>query len=73
MPLQFVQKLDNFIKEMQLLDAGKVEEKGEGGEMDDDINQNINNVDDKDYTEVIVTLCLVFYQKIQIVGNKVLQ
>ena len=31
--------------------------------MDDDI---------KHYTEIVVNFCLVFYQKIQIVGNNVL-
>ena len=39
---------------MQLLDAGKVEEKGEGGEMDDDNKQNINNFDDRDDNEIEV-------------------
>ena len=51
-----MQEVDNFIREMQALDAYKVEEEGEGGGhhsgMDDDINQNINNVDDQDDTEI---------------------
>ena len=40
-----MQELDNI---MQLLDAGKVEEKGEGGEMDDDNNQNVDDRDDNE-------------------------
>ena len=34
MPRQFVQELNNFIKGMPLLDADKVEEKDEGGEIE---------------------------------------
>ena len=46
---------------MQASDAGKVEDKGDGGKIDDNTNQNINNVDDQDDTEIdIVDLCLVF-------------
>ena len=37
---------------MQALDVDKVEEEDEGGEMDDIINQNINNVDDQDDTDI---------------------
>ena len=62
-PLWIVQEFDNFIKEIWALDADKVEEKmkdvdkdgesddSEGGEMDDDINQYINNADDQDDTD----------------------
>ena len=69
--LQFVQEVDNFITEMQALDADKVEEEGEGGGhhsgIDEDIIQNINNVDDQGDTEIdIVDQCLVFYRQIQI-------
>ena len=49
-----MQEVDNSIKEMQASDAGKVEDKGDGGKIDDNTNQNINNVDDQDDTEIVV-------------------
>ena len=56
-----MQEVDNFINEIQALDAGKVEDKGDGGEMDDNTKQTVNNVDDQDDTEIdILDLCLVF-------------
>ena len=42
------------------------------GEMNDDINRNINGVEDKHVIEIVVDQCLVFYQQIQIEGNSVL-
>ena len=48
----FVQEVENFIQKIQALDVNKVEEEGEGGEKDDLITQNINNVDDQDDTEI---------------------
>ena len=47
-----MQEVEIFIKEIQALDVNKVEEEGEGGEKDDLINQNINNVDDQGDTEI---------------------
>ena len=41
------------------------------GEMNDDINRNINGVEDKHVIEIVVDQCLVFYQQIQIEGNSV--
>ena len=48
---------------MRALDAGKVEQEiedvnegneNEGGEVDDDVNQNINGVDDENDVEMVV-------------------
>ena len=51
-----MQEVDNFITEMQALDADKVEEEDEGGGhhsgIDEDSIQNINNVDDQGDTEI---------------------
>ena len=46
-------------------DESDESEDTERGEMDDDINQNINGVDDKDVIGILVDQCLVFYQQIQ--------
>ena len=43
-------------------DESNESEDTERGEMDDDINQNINGVYDKDVIEIVVDWCLVFYR-----------